>query len=145
MSQYFYVVVRYIYHPVLNFEAWEWIFCWRSGISDFMENVSYGWGWKDKNLSPSVPSSVQCSVFTSVQGFWGLIPHLDQVTLYLYQDSNEKNQFRSTLLFLLLNFQSWKEGLVFVIAVEISLTEKKLVTAETSRCYKLWILLFVNF
>lgn len=23
-------------------------------------------------------------------GFWGLISHLDQVTLYLYQDSNEK-------------------------------------------------------
>ena len=43
-----------------------------------------------KIFLPLYSSGVQCSVFTSVQGLEAFIPHLDQVTLYLYQDSNEK-------------------------------------------------------
>lgn len=89
-SQYFYVVVRYIYHSVLNFDVENEFFCLQIRISDFIENVGYGWDWKDQNLSPSV--LLWCSMFSIhvSAGFRGLIPHLDQVTLYLYQDSNEK-------------------------------------------------------
>lgn len=57
-------------------------------------------------------------------GFRGLIPHLDQVTLYLYQDSNEKT-IPLNIIVSASKFQSWKEGLVFVIALEISPSEKK--------------------
>lgn len=55
-----------------KFWSWEWIFCLRSGISDFIENVGYDWDWKDKNLSPSVP--LWCSMYSVhvSAGFWGL-------------------------------------------------------------------------
>lgn len=77
-----------------------------------------------KIFLPLYSSGVQCSVFTSVQGFEAL--YLISIkSLCTSTKIQMKKQFRSTLLFLLLNFQSWKEGLVFVIALEISPSEKK--------------------
>lgn len=77
-----------------------------------------------KIFLPLYSSGVQCSVFTSVHGFEAL--YLISIkSLCTSTKIQMKKQFRSTLLFLLLNFQSWKEGLVFVIALEISPSEKK--------------------
>lgn len=100
------MVVRYIYRPVLNFEAENEFFVYEVEYRILLKMLATTGIERIKIFLPLYPSGVQCIVFTLVQGFEALVPHLGQVTLCLYQDSNENNQFRSTLLFLLQNFQS---------------------------------------
>lgn len=95
LSQYFYVVVRYIYHSVLNFEAENEFFVYKVEYRILLKMLATAPAGIEriKIFLPLCPSGVQCSVFTSVQGFEALY----LISIQSLCTSTKKIQMKKTI------------------------------------------------